>query len=393
MNGTLLAKAPRSRRVTVLLPVFGLIVVALCALFLFGLATARVGWLAVAIGVLAALVPVGLVVAGFLWVDRWEPEPAKLLLLGFAWGACIATIVALLINSGAEAVGDLLLGGGSGSKLSALVSAPLVEEAAKGAFVLLIFWRRREEFDGVVDGVVYAGFSAAGFAFTENIYYFGRAFADYGFGNGGNAGVLAAFFLRGVLSPFTHPLFTVMTGIGFGVAARTAQRSVRICAPIAGYLVGVCLHALWNSAATLGGSDAFLTVYFLVMVPLFIGVIYVVVLQRRREQKIVAAALPRMAAARWIAPSEIELLASLSGRRAWRRQARRESGRAAARAVGQYQASVSELAFLRRTRLRTEEDRRRQDELLHALRTARADAMRLATDGDRADRATNGDNR
>ncbi|MFD2490024.1 PrsW family intramembrane metalloprotease [Amycolatopsis jiangsuensis] len=376
-----------------LLPVFGLIVVALCALFLFGLATARVGWLAVAIGVLAALVPVGLVVAGFLWVDRWEPEPAKLLLLGFAWGACIATIVALLINSGAEAVGDLLLGGGSGSKLSALVSAPLVEEAAKGAFVLLIFWRRREEFDGVVDGVVYAGFSAAGFAFTENIYYFGRAFADYGFGNGGNAGVLAAFFLRGVLSPFTHPLFTVMTGIGFGVAARTAQRSVRICAPIAGYLVGVCLHALWNSAATLGGSDAFLTVYFLVMVPLFIGVIYVVVLQRRREQKIVAAALPRMAAARWIAPSEIELLASLSGRRAWRRQARRESGRAAARAVGQYQASVSELAFLRRTRLRTEEDRRRQDELLHALRTARADAMRLATDGDRADRATNGDNR
>ncbi|GAA3556681.1 PrsW family intramembrane metalloprotease [Amycolatopsis ultiminotia] len=383
MNGTLPAKgsAPLSRRVTVLLPVFGLIVVALCGLFLFGLATARVGWLAVAIGVVAALVPVGLVVAGFLWVDRWEPEPAKLLLLAFAWGACIATIVALLINSGAEAVGDLLLGGGGGSKLSALLSAPLVEEAAKGAFVLLIFWRRRDEFDGVVDGVVYAGVTAAGFAFTENIYYFGRAFADYGFGTSGNAGVLTAFFLRGVLSPFTHPLFTVMTGIGFGVAARTTQRWVRICAPLAGYVVGVCLHALWNSSATLGGSKAFLTVYFLVMVPLFIGVIYVIVLQRRREQRIVAAALPRMAAARWIAPSEVQLLASLSGRRAWRRQARRESGRAAARAVGQYQASVTELAFLRRRRLRTEEDRHRQDELLRALATARADAMKLANSG------------
>jgi RsiW-degrading membrane proteinase PrsW (M82 family) len=368
------------RRVTVLLPVLGLLVVALCGLFLFGLATARVGWLAVAIGVVAALVPVGVVVAGFLWVDRWEPEPAKLLLAAFAWGACIATITALLINSGAEAVGDMLLGSGAGSKVSALVSAPLVEEAAKGAFVLFIFWRRSSEFDGIVDGIVYAGFSAAGFAFTENIYYFGRAFADYGFGNGANAGVLAAFFLRGVLSPFTHPLFGVMTGIGFGVAARTTQKAVRILAPLGGYLVAVCLHALWNSSAILGGSKAFLTVYFLIMVPLFIGVSYVIVLQRRREQRIVAAALPKMAAARWIAPSEVELLGSLSGRRAWRRQARRESGRAAAKAVGQYQASVTELAFLRRQRLRTDDDRQRQDELLDTLRTARAEAVRLATD-------------
>ena len=389
MNGTLSAGssgsagAPvRSRHVTVFLPVLGLIVVALCGLFLFGLATARVGWLAVAIGVVAALVPVAVVVAGFLWVDRWEPEPAKLLLIAFAWGACIATVTALLINTGAEAFGDLLLGGGNGSKVSALVSAPLVEEAAKGVFVLLIFWRRREEFDGIVDGVVYAGFAAAGFAFTENIYYFGRAFADHGFGNGTSAGVLAAFLMRGVLSPFTHPLFTVMTGIGFGIAARASQRWLRILAPIAGYVAAVCLHALWNGAATLNGGKSFLTLYFLVILPLLIAAIYVIVLQRRREQRIVAAALPRMAAARWIAPAEIDLLASLSGRRAWRKQARKESGRAAARAVGRYQASVTELAFLRRTGLRTDQDRKRQAELLQALRSARADAVRLANNSD-----------
>ena len=41
---------------------------------------------------------------------------------------------------------------------------------------LLIF--RRREFDGIVDGIVYAGLVAAGFAFTENILYFGRAFAE-----------------------------------------------------------------------------------------------------------------------------------------------------------------------------------------------------------------------
>ena len=359
-------------------PLLGLIVVALCGLFLFGLATARVGVLAVAIGVLAALVPVVVVVAGFLWVDRWEPEPAKLLLLAFAWGACIATVTALLINSTAEAVGDELLGTGGGSTLAALVSAPIVEEAAKGAFVLLVLWRLRSEFDGVVDGVVYAGFSAAGFAFTENIYYFGRAFAEHGLGNGTNAGVLAAFFLRGVLSPFTHPLFAVLTGIGIGIAARTPSKLMRVLAPLAGYLAAVSLHALWNSAALLGGSKTFLTVYFLIMVPLFLGVLYLVVLQRRREQRIIAAALPKMAAARWIAPSEVELLASLPGRREWRRQAKRQSGRAAAKAVGVYQASVTELAFLERREIRTDADRERQAELLSTLKAARAEATRLA---------------
>lgn len=376
MTGT--DRARRSRLITVLLPVLGLIVVALCGLFVFGTVIEKVGLPAVTIGVLAALVPVGVVVAAFLWVDRWEPEPPKLLLLSFVWGACVATIIALLLNSGAEAVGDLLLGSGSGGKISGLISAPLVEEAAKALFILLLWWLRPSEFDGVVDGIVYAGFTAAGFAFTENIYYFGRAFAEYGFGDGTSAGVLAAFFLRGVLSPFTHPLFAVMTGIGLGVAASTKHPSLRFLAPLGGYLAAVLLHALWNGAALLGGAKTFLNVYFLIMVPLFIGVFSVVVMQRRREQRIVAAALPMMVDARWIAPSEVSLLASLSGRRAWRRQARKQSGRDAAKAVARYQASVTELAFLRRSRNLSDEAKQRQGELLRLLKSSRAEAMRLA---------------
>jgi RsiW-degrading membrane proteinase PrsW (M82 family) len=369
---------PRSRLITVLLPVIGLIVVALCGLLLFGLATEKVGVLAVVIGVVAALVPVGVVVAAFLWVDRWEPEPAKMLLLAFVWGACIATVTALLINSTAEAVGDLLLGSGQGNKIAALVSAPLIEEAAKGAFVLIVFWRRNHEFDGIVDGIVYAGLSAAGFAFIENIFYFGRAFAEAGFGDGTSPGVLAAFVLRGVLSPFTHPLFAVLTGIGIGFAAGTTNKQLRWLAPLGGYLAAVCLHALWNGAAVLGGAKTFLNVYFLIMVPMFIGVFSVVVMQRRREQRVVAAALPQMAKARWIAPSEVELLASLSGRRLWRRQARKQSGRTAAKAVGRYQSSVTELAFLRRGPVETDDAKQRQNDLLTALKTSRAEAVRLA---------------
>ncbi|WP_092529708.1 PrsW family intramembrane metalloprotease [Amycolatopsis arida] len=372
-----------------LLPVLGLVLVALCGLLLFGLATVRVGVLAVVIGVVAAVVPVAIVVPAFLWIDRWEPEPARFLLIAFVWGACVATLTALLVNDTAAAVGDMLLGIGHGDTFSAVVSAPLVEEAVKAVPVVALLWLRPREFDGLVDGIVYAGFSAAGFAFTENIYYFGRAFAENGFGDGTSGGVLAAFVLRGVLSPFTHPLFTVLTGIGVGVGARTKVAPLKVLAPLGGYLGAVLLHALWNAAATLGGATTFLDVYFLIMVPMFVGVLLLVLWQRRREQRIVAAALPAMAEARWIARSEVELLASLRGRRRWRRQARRESGRRAARAVADYQAGVTELAFLRRNlRLGHSDngDRRRHDELLAVVRATRAEAVRQAEAGRRAAR-------
>ncbi|WP_092779302.1 PrsW family intramembrane metalloprotease [Actinokineospora terrae] len=335
------------RRLTVLVPVAGLVVLAGCGLTLLALSYARVGLLAELVGVGGALLPVGPVVAAFLWVDRWEPEPARLLWLAFAWGACVAAITALLINNTAEAVGDLLLGKGQGDKISAMVSAPLFEEGVKGAFVLGILLLLREEFDGVVDGIVYAGLVAAGFAFTENIYYFGRAFAEYGFGDSTSPGVLAAFILRGVLSPFTHPLFTVMIGIGFGVAARSTSKRTRVLAPLLGYLVAVVLHALWNTTATLGNADTFLSVYFLVMVPVFGAVVYFVNWQRKREQRVVSEGLAAMVDAGLIVRSEVDLLASLKGRRKWRAQVRAQAGGQAARAVEVYQSAVSELAFHR----------------------------------------------
>ena len=334
------------RRQTVLLPVAGLVVLAGCGLTLLALSTAKVGLVAELVGIVAALVPVGSIVAALLWIDRWEPEPARMLWLAFGWGASVAAITALMINNTAEAVGDALLGHGHGDKLSAIVSAPLFEEAVKGAFVLGIMLFLRNEFDGVIDGVVYAGFVAAGFAFTENIYYFGRAFADHGFGDTSTSGVITAFILRGVLSPFTHPLFTAMIGIGVGVAARTSSRSVRVLAPIGGYVTAVLLHAMWNAAATLGTPQTFLNVYFLVMVPIFIAGVLLVSWHRRREQRIVASALPEMVDRGWVEPAYVKRLVSLTARRSWRVQAGRKLGRDAARAVGAYQAVITELAFL-----------------------------------------------
>jgi protease PrsW len=370
----------RPRRLTVLLPVVGLVVLAACGLTLLALSTAKVGLVAELVGVAAALLPVGPVVAAFLWIDRWEPEPAGLLWLAFGWGACLAAITALIMNNTAEAVGDLLLGKGNGDKLSAVFTAPVIEEALKAAFVLALLVRLRHEFDGVIDGIVYSGLCAAGFAFTENIYYFGRAFAEYGFGSITAPGVLLAFVLRGVLSPFTHPLFTCMTGIGIGIAARTNHRVLRVVAPGAGYVVAVVLHGLWNGSATLGGSDSFLVVYFLVMVPIFILGVLFVNWHRHREQRIVAAALPDMAAAKLIIPSDAEKLSSLVERAKWRKRIRAKHGVDAAEALREFQIAVSELAFLRNGMARGtvgDDAEDRQAVLIRAVRARRDRAAYL----------------
>jgi protease PrsW len=335
----------RQRR-GVLAPVLGLIALGVCGLVVLGLVASSVGVGGVVVGALCALVPVALVVACFLWIDRWEPEPPRLLLLAFLWGACFAALSALVINSSAALVADEVLGRGSGDIVGAVAVAPIVEEAVKGVFLVGLLIFRRREFDGIVDGIVYAGLVAAGFAFTENILYFGRAFTEEGpVGQAG--GVFAVLVMRGLLSPFAHPLFTAMTGIGAGIASNSRNPLVRIIAVLIGYSLAVTLHALWNGSASLQGGAAFIGVYAFIMVPLFLAMIAVVVWQRKREQRIVIEQLPGFAQAGWIAPSEITLLSSLAGRRGWRSAVRRRSGKQVAKAVNDYQAAVTDLAFLR----------------------------------------------
>ncbi|MBB5956680.1 RsiW-degrading membrane proteinase PrsW (M82 family) [Saccharothrix tamanrassetensis] len=368
-------KRANQRRWTVLLPVVGLIALGVCGLVLLALGTSKIGAGPILVGAVAALVPVAAVLGAFLWVDRWEPEPAKILLLAFAWGACGATITSLVFNQTAHVLGELI--NGDGSTFAAVIGAPIVEEATKAAFVIVLFLRRREEFDGVVDGMVYAGVTAAGFAFTENIYYFARVFVDSGLGDL-SSGVVALFILRGVLSPFAHPLFTSMTGIGVGIASMTTNRKLRVVAPVLGYLGAAGLHSLWNFSTTVGTGSTFINLYFLIMVPIFAGMVLLVIWQRRREQRIVAGQLPGMAAQRWIASSEVTLLASLQGRRRWRRAVRRKVGDQAARAVAEYQVAATELAFLRhRIASGTAEagSDERHSVLLEALITARQAAV------------------
>jgi RsiW-degrading membrane proteinase PrsW (M82 family) len=177
---------------------------------------------------IVAYFPVGLYLLVPYIVDRYDPEPWYVLAGVFIWGATFATGISAVINT----VNGALFGEFFGSA----ISAPIFEELTKGMAIFGVAVFLRREFDGVVDGIIYATFVAIGFAATENIIYYTRFGKDMG----------SIFFLRGVLTPWLHPLFTAMTGIGFGLAREHGSDWGKFVFPIGGYFVGVFLHAWWN---------------------------------------------------------------------------------------------------------------------------------------------------
>jgi RsiW-degrading membrane proteinase PrsW (M82 family) len=199
-----------------------------------------------AVSALAAAMPVPLYTSVILWLDRHEREPSWLLAIAFVWGAVVASALAGIGNAAAELLVLIELGPAWDRLLAAPVIAPVVEESAKGAVLLLIAWRLRHEFDGAVDGIVYGGLVGLGFAMTENVLYFGRAFLA-----GGLPGVGLLFLVRVVAAGFAHSMFTGMAGAGLGLARERPPRSGRWVLAVGGYLIGVGLHALWNLIAML----------------------------------------------------------------------------------------------------------------------------------------------
>ena len=305
-----------------------------CGLIVLAVAGAESGGVAFALAVCLAVLPVPVYLAIVLWIDRFEPEPLRMIVLTFLWGATIACFVAIVLNTIGEVIVAEELGVEAGEIYGSSFSAPVVEEAAKGAVLFGLFWWKRDEFNGVIDGIVYASLVGLGFAMTENVLYYGRGAAEEGI-----VGAVVTFVVRGVLSPFAHPLFTAMTGIGLGLAIGSRRRSVRVLLPLAGLLVAMGLHSLWNTSA---GAGYFLGVYVLIMVPVFLALWAVIALGLRREARLIAAHLEGLLPER-----EVQSFSTLKGRRQARRWAARHGGRKAKRAMNDLQEVVAELAFHR----------------------------------------------
>lgn len=181
------------------------------------------------------------------WLDHYEKEP--LLLLGgvFVWGAVVAAGGAFILNTTLGlgvyifTQSDLATEFTTGS-----VIAPLIEETLKALAVLGVFIIFRREFDSILDGIIYAGVAALGFAATENTYYI----YTYGYQESGWGGLAFLTFVRVVLVGWQHPFYTAFTGIGLAVARLSRNWIVRIGAPLLGLALAMFTHAFHNTMAS-----------------------------------------------------------------------------------------------------------------------------------------------
>uniref|UniRef100_A0A5Q5CHL8 PrsW family intramembrane metalloprotease n=1 Tax=Mycobacterium sp. (strain JLS) TaxID=164757 RepID=A0A5Q5CHL8_MYCSJ len=294
-----------------------------------------------AVGFVLSSIAMAVVVLAYLWLDRWEPEPPRLLVFAFIWGTSAAVVISAVLQLFLEvwlnpAVGTADTGT---SPVTLVLGAPLTEEAAKGLFLLIMMTgARRNEMNSPTDCLVYAGLVGAGFAWLEDILYIanGESLADS----------LLTAALRLIMAPFAHSLFTTVFAIGVWFALHRRDTAARAGFLLLGYAGAVLLHAMWNGSSLLG-VGAYFGLYVFWMMPIFGLAIVLAVRSRRREQHIVAAKLPGMVAAGVLTPAEAAWLGSLRTRNLAIAEARRFGGKQAGDAVKKFAHQVVELAFVR----------------------------------------------
>jgi RsiW-degrading membrane proteinase PrsW (M82 family) len=312
----------------------------LLVLLLIGVETGVVNLL---IGMVFATIPVPIYVTLVLWIDRYESEPGWLLATAFCWGALVAVFIAFIFNTGvALSVAMVTHSSRAAQTAGAVISAPIVEESAKALILFIIFFWKKDEFDGVIDGIVYASLVALGFAMTENIQYYGKAALQ-----GGGAGLTIVFVIRGFFAPFSHPLFTSMTGIGLGLARQSTNMAAKIILPVLGLLTAMAMHSIWNGSGVIGGGLVFILTYLALMVPAFLILLIVVIFSLRREGRIVREFLFPDFQRGLFNQQEYEQLCSISKRTGASFSALARGGMKQWRDVKQFNQMGSELAFHR----------------------------------------------
>ena len=370
------ARRPRSRRtrrwprILVWSLVIGsLLVTGLLVWFFF---IRPIGFGTSLVALTAALVPVMMVFLAVWWLDRFTPQPRITLVYSFAWGAAGSVMLTMVIGG----VFSWLITPEDAAEtatqfLSVVIQAPVVEEATKSAGLLvLLLWRRRF-IASPIDGVVYAALIAGGFAFTENILYFGRAFQEAQ-AAGDAAAFWQTFIARGLLSPFAHVSFTSLCGLGLGIAAEQRSIMLNFGLGLGGLSLGMCLHALWNGASFFLDVDpqnpyaALLRFYLMVQVPIFLILTATAVGLRLRESRVIRRQLSDYGRAGWFSPSEVEMLRSMRRRNRALRWASRH-GAVPREAMRQMITAAVALAVERQSALHarpSEAWRRRESELL-----------------------------
>jgi RsiW-degrading membrane proteinase PrsW (M82 family) len=295
--------------------------------------------LAVAVAVVPSLVYLAILNA----IDRYEKEPWTILLACIGVGAIVAPILSIAILALAGRPAQLPPAFAPGPSPDALVG--IVECLVLGVLLLGLVRFVRDEFDDVLDGVIYGAALGAGFGAAESfLYIVGRTTDVQG---GVPIGQL-------VIAGLNHAFYMAVFGAVLGWSQRlpTAQRWV---ATILGLATATWLNAFHDTfpvilSRVLDQPDAAVGTAARLVAELinWLGIVtlaVIVALSWRREARILGDGLADEVAGGVVPQADYDTILSFRGRLGRQWTLLRSEGLAPVRRLRRRYATEGELAF------------------------------------------------
>jgi RsiW-degrading membrane proteinase PrsW (M82 family) len=205
------------------------------------------------------VVSFGLLAVAYLWFihreDRYTTIPPKLAAAGFVWGAIAAPgAFALLGNDAVMRLYAKTLGASFAFDWSAALTAPVDEELAKGAGILLLLVLASRLIRSPFDGLILGAFIGLGFQISEDISYAwigaANAFGDIGAAN-------STIVVRTLASIPSHWMYTGIFGAGLIWFVGRPDVPARKGLGLGLMATAMLLHGLWDASAAIGGDSVF----------------------------------------------------------------------------------------------------------------------------------------
>jgi RsiW-degrading membrane proteinase PrsW (M82 family) len=200
----------------------------------------------------------GLLAVAYLWFirheDRYTTVPRRLGVAGFVWGAVAAVgAFALLGNDAVMSLYAKTFGASFAFDWGAALTAPINEELAKGAGILLLLTLAPRLIRSPFDGLVVGALVGLGFQISEDISY---AFigAANAFGDVGAA--WATIIARTLASIPSHWMFSGIFGAGLVWFVGRPEVPARKGLGAGLMLTAMLMHGLWDASSAIAGGSA-----------------------------------------------------------------------------------------------------------------------------------------
>jgi RsiW-degrading membrane proteinase PrsW (M82 family) len=201
----------------------------------------------------------GLLAVAYLWFihyeDRYTTVPLGLAAAGFVWGAVAAIgAFALLGNDAVMSLYAKTFGASFAFDWGAALTAPVDEELAKGAGVLLLLTLAPRLIRSPFDGLILGAFVGLGFQISEDISYAFIGAAD-AFGDVGAA--WSTILVRTLASIPSHWMYTAVFGAGLVWLIGRPDVPARKGLGLGLMLTAMLMHGLWDASAAIAGNTFF----------------------------------------------------------------------------------------------------------------------------------------